>query len=322
MRRTIIFSCPETEHLIDGLLVEGRLENAKKGVIVWKNFEDNYPNLFIKDASEICGADCVFLTSLSDPHKLFSQLSIIYAIPRYLARSLTLICPYFPTGTMERVDEEGQIATAKTLTRILSTIPFSSTGPAKIVIYDIHALQERFYFDDSVLPVIVSAIPLFIERLRRYQQENPDLPETVIAFPDEGAHKRFNKLFGGFETLICSKVRDGDARIVTIKEGDANGKHVVIVDDLVRSGGTLIECQGALLKAGAKLVSAYTTHGLFPEETWRRFSEPKEGQVPFHRFFITDSCPETASVIQDKQPFEVIPLAPIIAQHVRRILGY
>eukprot|EP00118_Oscarella_pearsei_P009381 m.54005 g.54005 ORF g.54005 m.54005 type:complete len:69 (+) comp34301_c0_seq5:529-735(+) len=53
---------------------------------------------------------------------------------------------------MERVDKEGQIATAKTLAILLSAIPLAALGPAQIVIYDIHALQERFYFADSVIP--------------------------------------------------------------------------------------------------------------------------------------------------------------------------
>ncbi len=55
----------------------------------------------------------IFIASFHSPDVIFEQLSIIYAIPRYLARSFTVILPYFPTGTMERVDTEGQIATAK-----------------------------------------------------------------------------------------------------------------------------------------------------------------------------------------------------------------
>lgn len=55
----------------------------------------------------------IFIGSFHSPDAIFEQLSVIYAIPRYLARSVICILPYFPTGTMERVDREGQIATAK-----------------------------------------------------------------------------------------------------------------------------------------------------------------------------------------------------------------
>ncbi|RWV85518.1 hypothetical protein GW17_00052683, partial [Ensete ventricosum] len=73
---------------------------------------------------------------------------------------------------------------------------------------------------------------------------------VTIAFPDDGAWKRFHKQLMHFpmvdcwtETIVCAKVREGDKRIVRIKEGNPEGRHVVIVDDLVQSGGTLIECQ-------------------------------------------------------------------------------
>lgn len=55
----------------------------------------------------------IYIGSFHDPALFFEQLSIVYAIPKYLAKSFTFILPFFPTGTMERVDLEGQIATAK-----------------------------------------------------------------------------------------------------------------------------------------------------------------------------------------------------------------
>lgn len=60
--------------------------------------------------------------------------------------------------------------------------------------------------------------------------------------------------------VICTKVRDGAKRIVRIKEGDAKGRHVVIVDDLVQSGGTLIECHSVLTQHGAAHGEAFRIH--------------------------------------------------------------
>ena len=101
----------------------------------------------------------------------------------------------------------------------------------------------------------------------------PDRDDVVIAYPDEGAMKRFHTFFEGFEEVVCTKVRQGDKRIVTLKEGEPKGKHVVIVDDLVQTGGTLVECGKVLQKHGAKALSAFCTHGVFPNESWKRFSE-------------------------------------------------
>jgi len=237
----------------------------------------------------------------------------MFALPRYLVKSLLIVLPYYPTGTMERVDLEGQIATAYTLARILSLIPLTQSGPAKVLFYDIHALPNRFYFRDSVIPLLVSAIPTFISKLR-----NAHKGEHIgIAFPDEGATKRFGKYFDkDFEIITCTKLRQGDQRIVTVKEGEPQGKHVFIIDDLTKTGGTLIECQQALLKRGASAVSAYVTHAVFPEESWRKFTNPK--LAPFKKVYITDSCPESASILDGKPPFEVISLAPSIYHYIQR----
>jgi phosphoribosylpyrophosphate synthetase len=180
-----------------------------------------------------------FLASFSSPGVIFEQLSIIYALPRMFVSSFTLVLPFFPTGTLERMEDEGDIATAFTLARILSNIPISRGGPTSLVIFDIHALQERFYFGDNVLPCFESGIPLLKHRLHQL----PDANNISIAFPDEGAWKRFHKQLQHFPTIICTKVRDGNNRIVRLKEGEPQGRHVVIVDDLVQSGGTLTECQ-------------------------------------------------------------------------------
>ena len=66
---------------------------------------------------------------------------------------------------MERVDREGEIATARTLARILSSVPPCRGGPLDLVIFDIHALQERFYFGDNVIPVLQSGVPLLLGKL-------------------------------------------------------------------------------------------------------------------------------------------------------------
>ena len=71
----------------------------------------------------------------------------------------------------------------------------------------------------------------------------------------------------GYEIVTCGKTRDGDKRVVTIQDGNTKGKNVVIVDDLVQTGGTLFECGVALKNAGALSVSAFVAHGRRPIPT-------------------------------------------------------
>eukprot|EP01118_Nematostelium_gracile_P018146 TRINITY_DN7972_c0_g1_i1.p1 TRINITY_DN7972_c0_g1~~TRINITY_DN7972_c0_g1_i1.p1 ORF type:complete len:348 (+),score=89.91 TRINITY_DN7972_c0_g1_i1:50-1045(+) len=308
---SIVFSGPGCEMIVDSI-IESYGKFFRKGEISWDKFEDGFPNLFIRNVESVRGRDVVFIASFLNQMELLSQLSVLYTLPRYLVRSLIVALPYFPTGTMERVDEEGQIATAMTFARLLSSVPLTLSGPTKLLIYDIHALQNRFYFSDSVIPLLVSAIPLFLEiLLLRFSKE-----KIVIAFPDDGATKRFGKKFNRYPVVTCIKVRVEDKRIVKIKEGAEHltDAHVFIVDDLVKTGGTLIECKNALLAAGASKVSAYVTHPVFPQESWKKFIEAKPDQ--FSHFFVTDSCPEIASILKDKNPFEIIPLASSIATNI------
>ncbi|GJP53533.1 hypothetical protein CLOM_g12691 [Closterium sp. NIES-68] len=303
-KQVCLFYCSEMADLAARIAED--LDNIELKPIEWGKFEDGFPDLFVPNAHGIRGRHVAFLASFSSPAVIFEQLSIIYAIPRMFVASFTLVLPFFPTGTSERMEDEGDVATAFTLSRILSNIPISRGGPTSLVIFDIHALQERFYFGDNVLPCFESGIPLLKHRLHQL----PDSDNITIAFPDEGAWKRFHKQLQHYPMVICTKVREGEKRIVQLKEGNPKGRHVVIVDDLVQSGSTLIECQRLLAAHGAGKVSAYVTHGVFPNQTWRRFNHDANGNPSegFAHFWITDSCPNTAKAVADRAPFEILSL--------------
>ncbi|KAH9708683.1 Ribose-phosphate pyrophosphokinase 3 [Citrus sinensis] len=405
MKKVCLFYCPETHSLAERVAaqsdaIELRSINwscAVRCIATDRKFKDGFPNLFIPNAHGIRGQHVAFLASFSSPGKIFEQLSVIYALPKLFVSSFTLVLPFFPTGTSERMEDEGDVATAFTLARILSNIPTSRGGPTSLVTFDIHALQERFYFGDTILPCFESAIPLLLNRL----QQLPDSDNISIAFPDDGAWKRFHKqlqhfpmVFGdlwlralgckpskvdGVRTVTCNKVnglskrmiynkftsdvvpsscndfnksawftlRDYPLllnidllvlRIVRIKEGDPRGRHIVIVDDLVQSGGTLIECQKpalwepdrlmitqfvalvscwmkVLAAHGAAKISAYVTHGIFPNASWERFEQDTGGKPEsgLTYFWISDSCPVTVKEVMSKPPFEVLSLAGSIA---------
>ena len=173
-----------------------------------------------------------------------------------------------------------------------------------ITTFDIHALQERFYFGDMVIANMLSAIPLLKQRLSRFN------PATLaIAFPDDGARKRFGHMFLDMPIILCEKKRERDEREVRITEGEPAGRDIVIVDDLIQTGGTMIEAARVLLRAGARSVSAYATHGVFPQDAWRRF----ESDI-FAKVWVTDSCPRTSEKVKTLDHFEVLSLAPLIAE--------
>lgn len=294
-----LLACPQMAALAERIAAAH--PGIALGTIRWGVFADGFPNIMIGNVEALRNHDVAFLASFDTPGDIFFQLSAIYEIPRYAVKSFKIILPYYPTGTMERVDQDGQIATAATLAKMVSNVPMTLSGPAQIILFDIHALQERFYFSDQVIPRLESGVPLVRDKLHL-------LKDPAVAFPDEGALKRFGKWFDAYPHIVCHKVRDGSQRKVSIREGRAADRHVVIVDDLAMSGGTLLECRRALRESGARAVSAYVTHAVFPQDAWRKFT-----QAGFEHFWVTDSVPRQAAVLAAQPPFEVLSLATAIA---------
>jgi len=274
------------------------------GDIDWNHFNDGFPDLKIHKAFNLRWAHVAFLADLSDTTRIFEQYAIMCALPRHLARSVKIFVGYFPTGTYERVESYGSIATAKTLARLLSSIPTGAHGPVQICITDIHTLQNHFYFSDKILVRLETCTGLILEEMRA-------IKDCSVAFPDEGAWKRYGKIFGNYPQIICTKVRDGDKRVVQLKEGECEGRNVVIVDDLVQTGGTLAECAAICKAKGCASVSCFCTHSVFPKESWRRFCEGGKNEGLFERFYVSNTIPNIAAVLKDKKPFKVLSVASV-----------
>lgn len=303
-KKHILLTCDDLEFLAKHVQsLDGRIE---LGQISWGRFSDGFPNILIQDVSTLQNAHVSFLASFHTPEVIFEQVSLLYMLATLGLPSLRIFLPYFPTGTMERVDDEGQVATASTLAQLLSGIAPAGPGPIPLYLWDIHALPIRHYFGPTISPRFKTGMSLLKERLKDQ--------DIAIAFPDEGAWKRFHRLFelpDGtplFPLITCRKIRLNGQRLITVSEGDPRGRDVVIIDDLIHSGETLIECRRALVAAGANRVSVYATHGVMEQEAWKKIIK-----AGFDRVWITDSCP-TAEKVLGIQPFEVLSIASSITQ--------
>ncbi|CAF1188968.1 unnamed protein product [Rotaria sordida] len=308
---TILFYAPEMHKLAEEIQSCSGKNSIRLGDIEWHEFPDKWPNIFIRNSEQIRNSHVLFLASFHSPLTIFEQMSLLYHLPKYLCRSLKVLLPYFPTGTMERIQIQGEIATAYSLAQMLSSIPLTRTGPSEIVIFDIHALQNQFYFSSNIIVRLESTVELLLNELK-VKEINDE--KYAIAFPDDGAHKRFSYLFDNthYPIIICSKVRqDNDKRITIVKEGNPQGYHCMIVDDLVQSGGTLIECAQALLQHGATNISAFVGHGIFPNESWKKFLHSNNPKVYLNTFYVTNTYPNTQILI-DKIPFKVLSIAQIL----------
>lgn len=298
--RVIVFSSPRMESLANGIVSKSM--NYRSGTIHWNYFPDGLPNIKFEHMKYLENKRAVFILDLQNKHLLLEQLSMIMVLVDQFIESLDIIIPYFAPGTMERVEEEGTLATAETTSRLISmSLPITQKGRVTLRIFDLHTQHNRFYFPKEKVAVKMES---YIDLLKT------KLPSGItIVFPDDGAHKRFRTQFEGYKIVICSKVRgDGDKRIITIKDtynipsGDQSYlDDMIIVDDLVQTGGTLEECRKALVSLGAKRVSCAVAHAVFPKMAYKRFVSGG-----FYKFYITNSIPEVSNRLENVTPFEVI----------------
>ncbi len=86
----------------------------------------------------------------------------------------------------------------------------------------------------------------------------------------------------------------------------------MIIDDLVQSGGTLIECAQGLLDNGATNISAFVGHGIFPNESWKKFLYSNSPKVRFNTFYVTNTYPNT-EVLINQPPFKVLSIAQLLS---------
>ena len=187
----------------------------------WGKFPDGTDDIAISGFSptnQIAGEHVLFFASFHNNDVTLSQFSVLIVLLQSFISSLTIVLPFYPVGTNERVETEGKIATANTYALLLSNLP-NIGQPSRIMIYDIHALQVRFYFHGSTIPSLHTALPLLFPKLQ-------SAGINAIAFPDDGAAKRFGKTFSkrGYEIIVCGKVRDGLKRKIHIQDGDAKGR--------------------------------------------------------------------------------------------------
>ncbi len=270
-----------------------------KANVEFQKFPDSWPNFFIENVKEdVEHKEITYIWDFSTPELMFENYVIIRGILDYCVKKLRIVMPYFPVGTMERINIKWEIATAKYFADIFSNIPSGSMGKTSIHILDIHALSERFFFDSHKVNIdIHTAMSLIKEKIS---------PNSVIVFPDDWAKKRFVWDFLDYETIVCAKTRKWNLREIIITEWNPENKSVLIVDDLIQSWWTIIETAKLLKKLWANNVSAFATHWIFPNHSYKKLSSHLE------TLYVTNSIPSNIGFAKEVENMEVIDIWSIV----------
>lgn len=287
------------EYLADSLIERNPSYFRGCTVEMW-HFPDGTPTLsFPSLKDEIEHKEVVYLWDFSRVETLFDQYNILFNLVKNSVESLTIFMPYFPVGTSERVEKKWETESAHAFAHLLSSLPSWLSTKNRIHIFDIHALVEQSLFDPERLHAEIHTTTSLLELL----------PEEKIVFPDDGAAKRFRYAFEEYpdrERIICSKVRNGSEKHITIKEWNPEWCDVVIVDDLIQSGSTLIETARILRSAGARRIRAFASHGIFPSEAHIRIAREIDTLI------VTDSLPINRIRAASVSNMEILSLTPLI----------
>jgi len=298
-------------HIISGnsnpiLAKEISLELKEKIIdVTVTKFSDQ--EVFVEINENIRGKNIFIIQSTSMPANdhIMELLITIDALKRASAQTVTAVIPYFGYARQDRKVGPRTPISAKLVADILTT-----AGIDRLLTIDLHAGQIQGFFD---IPVDnLYAAPVITKDIKKNYQ-NKDI---VVISPDVGGVVRARgiaKRIGG-DLAIVDKRRDkaNVSEVINII-GDINGRDCIIVDDIVDTAGTLCNAAEALIKSGAKSVSAYITHGVLSGASIERVKNSKLNEL-----VITDSIAPT-KLILDASNIRILNLAPLIAEAIRRI---
>ncbi len=275
------------------------------GDIYMQRFSDG--EVFLQVKETIRGLDAFFVQSTSKPcnANLMELLIFIDAAKRASARNICAVIPYFGYARQDRKSAGRTPISAKLVADMITR-----AGATRVLTLDLHAAQIQGFFDIPVDNIF--AIPLFAKDI----EEKNNLDDIMIVSPDVGGVVRARALANRLhvDMAIVDKRRPAPnvAKVMNII-GDIEGKHCILIDDMVDTAGTLCGAVEALLEKGATRVSAYASHGVLSGPAAERLADSN-----LHELVITDSIKQPQSIL-DTGKVRTISIAPLMGEAITRI---
>ena len=263
--------------------------------------------IFVEIHENIRGEDVFVIQSTSFPANdhLMELLITLDALRRSSARRVTAVVPYFGYARQDRKSSPRSPISAKLVANLIT-----QAGADRLLTLDLHAGQIQGFFD---IPVDnLYAAPMFARDIQsRYAGR-----DLMVVSPDVGGVVRARLIAERLHTDLAiidkRRPRAGVSEVMNVI-GDVSGRDCIIIDDICDSGGTHCNAAKALMKHGARSVSAYVTHGVLSGAAVQRVADS-----PIEAMVVTDSIAATEAV-QQSHNIRQLPVAPLIAEAMRRI---
>ena len=266
-----------------------------------KRFSDG--EISVQVGESVRGKDVFIIQSTCAPTdtNLMELLILTDAIKRSSASTVTAVIPYFGYARQDRKAAPRVSITAKLVANMIEI-----AGIDRVVTMDLHAGQIQGFFDipvDNLYGTIT-----FINYLKNKHLSNP-----IVASPDIGGVARARSLAKqlNLDLAIIDKRREkaNESEVMNVI-GDANGKDVILIDDMVDTAGTLIKAAAAFKERGATSVTAFCTHPVLSGPAYERIATGAIDEL-----VVTDTIP----LKEQNEHIKVISVAPLFAEVIRRV---
>jgi ribose-phosphate pyrophosphokinase len=255
----------------------------------------------------IRGEDVFIIQSTATPvnDSLMELMIMIDAAKRSSSKRITAVIPYFGYARQDRKSASRTPITAKLVANLLVT-----AGADRILTMDLHAGQIQGFFDIPVDDLTSRVV--FAKDIKRNVGTDDG---TVFVSPDAGGAvraRKFADMFGGDIAIVDKRRPEAGKSEVMALIGDVKGKHAILVDDIVDSGGTLCSAAKAIMDAGALSVRAYITHGVLSGEACQKVEKSVLEELVITDS-IADRCPKNCKKTRQ------VSVAPLFGEAIRRV---
>lgn len=266
------------------------------------NFSDG--EIWVKYTENIRGTDVFIVQSTNPPaDNLMELLILIDAAKRASARRVTAVIPYFGYARQDRKDQPRVSITAKLVANLIT-----KAGADRVITMDLHAPQIQGFFDIPVDHLYSSAVYISFFQKKK-------IPNLTVVSPDVGGIKMaraFAKRLNADLILIDKRrPKPNEAEVMNII-GEVENRNILIVDDLIDTGGTFCSAAQALSKAGATEIYGACTHAVFSGNAPDRIAKSHVGKL-----YVTDTIALDSKFARSKK-IELLTVSDIFAEAIKR----
>ncbi|MCF8303373.1 MAG: ribose-phosphate pyrophosphokinase [Bacteroidales bacterium] len=295
-----IFSGRASRYLAERI-AESYGKNLGKSVVT-----DFFDGEFQPSFEENVRGNDVFIvqSTFAPTDNFFELLLMIDAAKRASARQIVAVIPYFGYARQDRKDKPRVSIGAKLVANLLT-----AAGVSRVITIDLHADQIQGFFDIPVDHLYASSI--FIPYIRKLDLDNP-----ITASPDTGGTRRAAAYarFLGTTFVICYKQRTQPNEVEKMAlVGDVKGKDVILIDDIIDTGGTITKAANMMMDKGANSVRGFATHPILSKDAHKKIE-----QSAFTELIVTDTIP----LDHESDKITVVSTADLLADVISRVHNY